>query len=93
VPDLADTAADRDAPALGIPLPPGLGDLEGLLDDPVQIHRDEGLVASDAGKPIVLTDPASPTAQAFIKAAEQLAAQVSIRAMQGELTPQIKVSF
>ena len=50
-------------------------------------------VASDAGKPIVLTHPDSPAAQAFIKAAENLAAQVSIRAMQGELTPQVKVTF
>ena len=50
-------------------------------------------VASDAGKPIVLTDPSSPSAQAFIKAAENLAAQVSIKAMQGELTPAVKVTF
>jgi len=50
-------------------------------------------VASDKGQPIVLTDPASPAAKAFIAAAEQLAAQVSIRAMQDELTPAAKVTF
>ena len=50
-------------------------------------------VASDQGRPIVLTDPASPAGQAFIQAAEQLAAQVSIRAMRGEDTPQVKVTF
>ena len=49
--------------------------------------------ASDAGKPIVLTDPNSAAAKAFTAAAEALAAQVSIRAMQGELTPQVKVTF
>lgn len=49
--------------------------------------------ASDDGQPIVLTQPDSPSAKAFIAAAERLAAQVSIRAMQGELTPQVKVTF
>ena len=49
--------------------------------------------ASDAGRPIVLTQPDSPSAKAFIAAAEQLAAQVSIRAMQGELAAQPKVTF
>ncbi|MBI3088366.1 MAG: Mrp/NBP35 family ATP-binding protein [Candidatus Omnitrophica bacterium] len=45
---------------------------------------------SDAGRPIVLSAPDSPAAKAFIAAAEQLAAQVSIRAMQGE---PVKVTF
>ena len=49
--------------------------------------------ASDAGRPLVLTEPESPAAKAFTKAAENLAAQVSIRAMQGELIPQVKVTF
>jgi hypothetical protein len=49
--------------------------------------------ASDAGRPIVLSQPDSPAAQAFVQAAEQLAAQVSIRAMQGELAAQPKVTF
>jgi len=48
---------------------------------------------SDAGRPVVLTDPDSPSAKAFIAAAEQLAAQASIRAMQVELQPQVKVTF
>lgn len=50
-------------------------------------------IASDAGKPVVLTDPTSSSAKAFIEAAERLAAQVSIRGMQGELSPQVKVTF
>ena len=50
-------------------------------------------VASDAGQPVVLAEPESPQAKAFIQAAEHLAAQVSIRAMQGELIPQVKVTF
>lgn len=49
--------------------------------------------ASDAGRPLVLTQPESLAAKAFMTAAEQLAAQVSIRAMQGELTPAIKMTF
>ncbi|MDP3723186.1 MAG: iron-sulfur cluster carrier protein ApbC [Candidatus Omnitrophota bacterium] len=48
---------------------------------------------SDAGTPIVLTHPDSAAAKAFVNAAEQLAAQVSIRAMQGELAPPVKVTF
>ena len=70
----------RIAASLGIPL---LGEIP--LSTPVR-------VASDAGKPIVLADPGSPTAHAFLQAAEQLAAQVSIRGMQGELA-QPKVTF
>lgn len=50
-------------------------------------------VASDAGKPILLSDPASAAAGAFVKAAEALAQQVSIRAMQGETAPQVAVTF
>jgi ATP-binding protein involved in chromosome partitioning len=50
-------------------------------------------VASDAGKPVVLAEPDSSAAKAFVKAAENLAAQVSIRGMQGELQPQVKVTF
>jgi len=50
-------------------------------------------VASDDGRPIVLTDPDSPAAKAFVEAAEKLAAQVSIRGMQSELNPQVKVTF
>ncbi|MBI4342484.1 MAG: iron-sulfur cluster carrier protein ApbC [Candidatus Omnitrophica bacterium] len=50
-------------------------------------------VASDDGIPIVISQPDSPAAQAFVQAAERLAAQVSIRAMQGELQPHVNVSF
>ena len=50
-------------------------------------------IASDRGRPIVLTEPNAPAAQAFVKAAEALAAQVSIRAMQGELAAGVKVTF
>ena len=48
---------------------------------------------SDAGTPIVLAEPHSAAAQAFTTAAENLAAQLSIRAMQGELAQQVKVTF
>ena len=49
--------------------------------------------ASDAGRPLVLTEPESAAAKAFTTAAENLAAQVSIRAMRGEGAPQVKVTF
>ncbi len=49
--------------------------------------------ASDAGRPIVLGAPDSPAARAFVVAAEQLAAQVSIRVMQGELASKVNVTF
>ena len=45
---------------------------------------------SDAGRPIVLSQPDSPAARAFVSVAEQLAAQVSIRAMQGG---EVKMTF
>ena len=48
---------------------------------------------SDVGKPIVLSQPDSPSAKAFIGVAEQLAAQISIRAMQGELCQEVKITF
>ena len=48
--------------------------------------------SADAGRPVVLSAPDSPEARAFVKAAEQLAAQVSIRAMANE-TSQVKVTF
>jgi len=37
----------------------------------------------DSGTPIVVSNPDSPVAQAFIRLAEQLAAQLSIRALKG----------
>ncbi len=48
---------------------------------------------SDTGTPIVLADPHSAAAKALTSVAENLAAQLSIRAMQGELAPQVKVTF
>lgn len=47
---------------------------------------------SDAGRPIVL-DTASPFAAAYLAVAEQLAAQVSIRNMQRELTPLVQIRY
>jgi ATP-binding protein involved in chromosome partitioning len=46
--------------------------------------------SADAGRPIVMSQPDSPAAHAFVGAAERLAAQVSIRAMQGG---PVKVTF
>ncbi len=48
--------------------------------------------SSDAGRPIVL-DRTSPFAQAYLGVAEKLAAQVSIRNMQRELTPLVQITF
>ncbi len=49
--------------------------------------------ASDDGRPLVLTEPDSDLAKAFLRVAEQLAAQVSIRGMQGDPASQVKVTF
>lgn len=49
-------------------------------------------ISSDAGRPIVL-DPTSPLAKAYLGVAEKLAAQVSIRNMQRELTPLVQITF
>ena len=73
--------AKKIAERLGIPF---LGEIP--LATPIR-------VASDAGQPLVASQPDSPAAKALIAAAERLAAQVSIRAMQGELQPQVKVTF
>ena len=70
--------ARKTAERLGIPF---------LVEIPLATKIRE---TSDAGKPIVLADPASPAAKAFVAVAEQLAAQVSIRAMSME---QVKVTF
>ena len=48
--------------------------------------------SSDRGRPIVLNE-ASPHAQAYVAVAEKLAAQVSIRNMQRELTPLVQITF
>lgn len=48
--------------------------------------------SSDAGRPIVL-DQESPLARAYLTVAENLAAQVSTRNMQREMTPLVQISF
>jgi len=48
--------------------------------------------SGDAGRPTAL-DPNSPFAGAFLAVAERLAAQVSIRNMQRELTPLVQIRF
>ena len=48
---------------------------------------------SDRGEPIVLSDPESEHAKAFIRVAESLAAQISIHNISGALDQDIRVSF
>jgi len=48
---------------------------------------------ADRGEPIVVSNTASPLAKAFFAVARNLAAQISIRNMKPELTPQTTVSF
>jgi ATP-binding protein involved in chromosome partitioning len=48
---------------------------------------------SDGGRPIVLEDPASPSAQAFSFVAKNLAAQISIRNMKAEGDDLVKITF
>ena len=50
-------------------------------------------VHSDQGNPIVLAQPDSPEAKAFRNLTQNLAAQISIRNLAGELKQDIKVSF
>jgi ATP-binding protein involved in chromosome partitioning len=49
--------------------------------------------SSDEGRPEMIDHPDRPMAQAFMRVAENLAAQLSIAAMKGELVQEIKVSF
>ena len=49
--------------------------------------------ASDEGKPLVLTDGSDAMAAAFARIAENLAAQISIRALSGDLNPEIRITF
>ena len=63
---------------------PFLGEIP--LSTSIRIH-------SDQGKPVVLAEPDSEQAKAFIQIAENLAAQISIQNMSGELQQDIKVSF
>lgn len=48
---------------------------------------------SDQGKPVVLADPDSEQAKAFIRIAENLAAQISIQNISGEVQQDIQISF
>ena len=48
---------------------------------------------SDGGRPIVLEDPDSPSAQAFSFVAKNLAAQISIRNMKAEGDDLVKITF
>jgi ATP-binding protein involved in chromosome partitioning len=48
--------------------------------------------SGDAGRPVTL-DPESPFAKDYLAVAERLAAQVSVRAMQRELTPLVQIKF
>src|SRR2546430_3635575 len=48
--------------------------------------------SGDAGRPVVL-DAESPLARAYLTVAENLAAQVSRRNMQQELTPLVHILF
>jgi ATP-binding protein involved in chromosome partitioning len=50
-------------------------------------------VASDNGNPTVLSSPESVEGKAFLKVAENLAAQISIRGLKGELAQEIRVTF
>lgn len=50
-------------------------------------------VQSDSGRPLVLSDPESEAAKAFQEVAGNLAAQISIRSMAGDLNQDIKISF
>jgi ATP-binding protein involved in chromosome partitioning len=49
--------------------------------------------ASDAGEPIVISDPESPAARALASIAAQMAAQVSIRALQAPGPAEPAVTF
>jgi ATP-binding protein involved in chromosome partitioning len=48
---------------------------------------------SDSGQPIVAQDPDAPAAQAFTEIARNLAAQISIRQLQGETEQPVKITF
>ena len=49
--------------------------------------------AADEGHPTVISDPDSSQAKAFLRVAENLAAQISIRGVKGELAQEIRISF
>lgn len=49
--------------------------------------------ASDNGLPIVLEEPESPSAIAFVDAAKNLAAQISIRNMEAQSEGLVNIDF
>ncbi len=48
---------------------------------------------SDSGRPIVIDDPDSPSAKAFIDIAKNLAAQISVRNHETEIEEPVKITF
>ena len=50
-------------------------------------------IASDGGYPVVLEDPASPSAQVFLQIAKNLAAQISIQNLKQEAQPMVQINF
>jgi ATP-binding protein involved in chromosome partitioning len=73
--------ARRAAEQLGIPF---LGEIPLIT----QIRA-----SADEGRPIVLAEPESEAARAFLRVAENLAAQISIKNMAGELAHEIQINF
>ena len=50
-------------------------------------------IASDGGYPMVLEDPASPSAQVFLQIAKNLAAQISIQNLKHQAQPLVNINF
>ena len=50
-------------------------------------------VASDNGYPVVLEDPSSPSAMAFLQIAKNLAAQISIQNLKHQAQPLVNINF
>ncbi|MBI4443753.1 MAG: Mrp/NBP35 family ATP-binding protein [Acidobacteria bacterium] len=50
-------------------------------------------VASDGGYPVVLEDPAAPSAQVFLQIAKNLAAQISIQNLKQQTEPLVQINF
>lgn len=48
---------------------------------------------SDSGRPIVIDEPDSPSAQAFVNIAQRLAAQISVRNHETEMEEPVKITF
>ncbi|OFV96261.1 MAG: chromosome partitioning protein [Acidobacteria bacterium RIFCSPLOWO2_12_FULL_54_10] len=50
-------------------------------------------IASDSGRPIILDEPDSSSARAFLEISQNLAAQISIQNMKETAEPALKISF